>query len=43
MQEIRGDLIFAISKTGMCVLNSSFFKRFTFLVPSWTRFEKIWF
>ena len=40
MPEIRGDLFLAISNTGMCLLISSFFKRFTILVPSWPRFEK---
>ena len=34
MPEIRADLFLAISKTGMCLLILSFFKRFTFLVPS---------
>ena len=34
MPEIRADLFLAISKTGMCLLTSSFFKRFTSLVPS---------
>ena len=43
MPEIRADLFLAISKTGMCLLTSLFFKRFTFLVPSWPRFEKSWF
>ena len=38
--EIRADLFLAISKTGMCLLTSSLFKRFTVLVPSWRRFEK---
>ena len=38
MQEIRADLFLAISKIGM--LNSSFFKRFASLVPSWPRFKK---
>ena len=40
MSEISADLFLAISKTGMCLLTSSFFKRFTILVPSWPRFEK---
>ena len=40
MPEMRVDLFLAISKTGMCLLTSSFFKRFTSLVPSWPRFEK---
>ena len=40
MPEIRADLFLAISKTGMCLLTSSFFKHFTILVPSWPRFEK---
>ena len=43
MPVIRADLFMAISKTGMCLLTSSFFKRFTSLVPSWPRFEKSWF
>ena len=43
MPEIRADLFLAISKTGMCLITSSFFKRFTILVPSWPRFEKNWF
>ena len=43
MSEIRADLFLAISKTGMCLLTSSFLKRFTILVPSWPRFEKSWF
>ena len=34
MPETRADLFMAISKTGMCWLTSSFFKRFTILVPS---------
>ena len=35
MPEIRADLIFAISKSGMCLLTSyQFFKRFTISVPS---------
>ena len=38
--EIRADLFLAISKTEMCLLTLSFFKRFTVLVPSWPRFEK---
>ena len=41
--EIRADLFLAISKTGMCLLTSSFFKRFTNMVPSLPRFEKSWF
>ena len=41
MPGIRVDLFLAISKTGMCLLTFSFFKkRFTILVPSWPRFEK---
>ena len=40
MHEIRVDLFLAISKTGMCLLTSSFFKRFTVLVPSWPRLNK---
>ena len=40
---IRADLFLAISKTGMCMLTSPFFKRFTILVPSWPRFEKSFF
>ena len=43
MPEIRADLFLATSNTGMCLLTSSFFKRFTILVPSWPRFEKGWF
>ena len=43
LPEIRADLFLAISKTGMCLLTSSFFRRFTILVPSWPRFEKSWF
>ena len=43
MPEIRADLFLAISKTGMCLLTSSFFKRCTILVPIWPRFEKSWF
>ena len=43
MPEMRTDLFLAISKTGMCLLTSSFFKRFTILVPSWPRFEKVGF
>ena len=43
MPEIRADLFLAISKTGMCLLTSLFFKRFTIMVPSWPRFEKSWF
>ena len=43
LPEIRANLFLAISKTGMCLLTSSFFKRFTILVPSWPRFEKSWF
>ena len=43
MPVVRADLFLAISKTGMCLLTSSFFKRFTILVPSWPRFEKSWF
>ena len=43
MPEIRADLFLAITKTGMCLLTSSFFKRFTILDPSWSRFEKSWF
>ena len=34
MPEIKADLILAISKTGMCLLILSVFKRFTILVPS---------
>ena len=34
MPVIRADLFLAISKTGMCLLNISVFKRFTILVPS---------
>ena len=40
MPEIRADLFLAISKTGMCLLTLSFFKRFTSLVPGWPTFEK---
>ena len=40
MPLIRADLFLTISKTGMCLLTLSFFKRFTSLVPSWPRFEK---
>ena len=43
MPEIKADLFLAISKTGMCLLTSSFFKHFTILVSSWPRFEKSWF
>ena len=43
MTEIKTDLFLAISKTGMCLLTSSFFKHFTILVPSWPRIEKSWF
>ena len=43
MSEISADLFLAISKTGICLLTSSFFKRFTILVPSWPRFGKSWF
>ena len=43
MPEIRADLFLAISKTGMCLLTSSFFNHFTILVPSWPRFEKVCF
>ena len=35
MPEIRADLFLTISKTGMCLLTSSFLN-----VPSWPRFEK---
>ena len=38
MPDIRTDLFLAISKTGICLLILSFFKRFTVLVPSWARF-----
>ena len=34
MPEIRADLLLAVSKTGMCSLAVSVFKRFTILVPS---------
>ena len=34
MPEIRADLFFAISKTGMCLLTLTDFKRFTILVTS---------
>ena len=40
MPEIRANLFLAISMIGMCLLTSSFFKRFTNLVISWRRFEK---
>ena len=43
MPEIRADLFLAVSKTGMCLLTSLFFKRFTLMVPSWPRFEISWF
>ena len=43
MPEIRADLFLAITKTGMCLLTSSFFKRFTILVPSWPRFKTVGF
>ena len=43
MPEIRDDLFLTISKTGMCLLTSSFLNVFTILVPSWPRFEKSWF
>ena len=39
MPKIRADFFLAISKTGMRLLTSSFFKRLTILVPSWLRFE----
>ena len=41
--EIGDDLFLAISKTGMCSLNVVNFRRFTILVPSWPRFEKVGF
>ena len=34
MPDIRADLLLSVSKTGMCMLTLSFFKRFTMLVPS---------
>ena len=34
MPEIIADLFLAMSKTVMCLLTLSFFKRFTILVPS---------
>ena len=34
MPEIRTDLFLAISKTGMCLLTISVFKRFSILIPS---------
>ena len=41
MPGIRADLFLAISKTGMCLLTFSFFKKsFTDLVLSWPRLEK---
>ena len=40
-QEIRTDIFFVISKTGMCLLTVSFFKRLSILVPTWSRFEKL--
>ena len=41
MPGIRADLFLAISKTGMCLLTFSFFKKsFTNLVPCWPRLEK---
>ena len=43
MPEMIADLFLAMSKTGMCLLTSSFCKRFTVLVPSWPRFEKVGF
>ena len=42
MPGIRADLFLAIFKTGIVLLTYSFFdKRFTILVPSWPRFEKV--
>ena len=41
MPEIRADLLLAISKTGMCLLTSRCFKRFTFWVSSKPRFKKV--
>ena len=38
--EIIADSLLAISKTGMCLLTSSFFKRFTILVPRWPSLKK---
>ena len=43
LPEMGADLFLAISKTRMCLLTSSFFKRFTNLEPSWQRFENSWF
>ena len=43
MPEIRALLLLAISKTGMCLLTSSFFKRFTILVPAGQGLKKVGF
>ena len=43
MPEIKTDFSLAIPKTGMWLLTSSFFKRFTILIPSWPWFEKVGF
>ena len=40
MAEIRTDLFLTISKTGMCLL-TLYFYRFTILVLSWQKSEKI--
>ena len=43
MPEIRADLFLAISKTGMCLLTSSIFKRFASLVPTGQGLKKVCF
>ena len=41
--QIRANLFLAISKTAMCLLTSSFFKRFTILAPAGQGFKKVGF
>ena len=43
MLEMTVGLFLALSKTGICLLTSLCFKRFTVLVPIWLRSQKVGF
>ena len=43
MPEVRADLLLAISKTGMCLLTSSFFNVLLFWFPAGQGLKKSWF
>ena len=41
MPEMTAGLFLAKSKTGMCLLTSPCFKRFTVFGPSWPRYQNV--